>query len=123
MINANLLEKVRQELKLTEEQHERYALTLTEVDIFLEENQVHFAEDNLLAFLAHMVTLLMRLETGEKVTGMGAEVLSQLEPDTVSITRKLLKIVEEAYGEPDGAEIVLVAIHVQTALEMMQEEM
>jgi len=59
----------------------------------------------------------MRLETGEKVAGIDEEELSQLDPGAIAITRELMDIIEKSYGEADAAEMALVAIHIQTALE------
>lgn len=121
MISLNILEKIKQELHLTEEQNDRYMLVLKEIDLYLEEKHIIFAENNLLAFAAHIVTLFMRLEAGEKVADMGDEVLSQLDLKAWNITRGLMDIVEKTYGEADMAESALITIHIQTALVMMQE--
>jgi len=121
MISLNIFEKVKQELHLTKEQYDRYIPVLKKIDLYLEKNHIFFAEDNLLAFIAHTTTLFTRLETGEKVAGIDEEVLSQLDPGAIAITRELMDIIEKSYGEADMAEMALVAIHIQTALEMMQE--
>jgi len=121
MINLNIIEKVKQELHLTKEQSDRYLPVLKKIDLFLEKNRIFFAENNLLAFTAHTITLFTRLETGEKVAGIDEEVLSQLDPGAIAITRELMDIIEKSYGVADEAEMVLAAIHIQTALEMIQE--
>lgn len=118
---SELMEKVRTELDISEEAFPKYQKDIEAVLEYLKEHEVVFGEDNLLAFAAHVVTLFVRLEKGEKVEGMGDEVLSQLDPKAVEITNGMMELVGKWYCPADSTETALVAIHIHTALDMMAE--
>lgn len=84
----------------------------------MRENGVVIQGDFLPPFLNHMVMMLMRLESGEHLPDMGAEALEGMSEKALAVTDQVLDIVESFYGRPDDAERVLIAIHIQTALDL-----
>lgn len=115
------LSRVQCELAVGEAEFDRYAAVMEDVFTILDRRGIRFPEDNLLAFVNHTVTLLHRLRTGETVPEMGAEVLDQLAPAAVEITGEFIKEIETQYGSVDVSEVVLAAIHIHTAMEIMAE--
>ncbi len=88
----------------------------------LEREGVVFDENSGIGFISHAISLVKRLESGEKVKDLGEDVLSQLEEDALSISRKVLEPIEKAYGVTlDHSELALVTIHVQTAMMKMKK--
>ena len=78
---------------------------------------VDFGPHGEVGFISHAVSLVKRLETGERVKDLGEEVLAQLEEGAVALSRRVLEPLEEAYATAlDRTELALVAIHVQTAM-------
>ena len=120
MTQFEIMEQVKTELTLSEEQYSKYSNSMKYVLEYLEEKQITLVEGSMLAFLAHIVTLFIRLETGEKVQEMGSEVLNQLDERAVALTRELMGKIETEYGPADTSELILVSIHIQTALETMK---
>lgn len=116
-----VMEKAKSELNLPAEKFAQYAVETETVIRYLKGRGIVFAEANMLAFIAHFLTMLSRLETGEKVDEMSEAVLEQIDQHAVELTRKIFKPLEEKYGLADTAEIVLAAIHIQTAMEMINE--
>lgn len=122
MMYEDVIAKVEGELNLPAEQFDRYAAEVREVMEELTRKEILFEEGNAIAFIAHLITMLNRLDTGEKVQEMGEEILDQIEDQAVSITREFIETIEQRYQKVDTAEVILAAIHIQTAMEIMNEK-
>ncbi|GEM_PF-191461 len=120
-LRQRILDRVKAEMDVDEAEFERHTVMIADVFNRLDHHGIEFPEDNLLAFVNHTVTLLHRLTTGEKVPEMGPEVLDQLSPKAVEVTRELVTRIEAQYGCVDVAEMILAAIHIHTAMEIMAE--
>jgi len=122
MDKTEVLQLVKREMNINDQGFKRYEKDIQKVYTFLEEKHIEFEERNLIAFTSHVITLFIRLESGEKVNGMDEEVMSQLDEAAIKITYDLMKIIADIYGEADVVEVALVAIHIQTAMEIMQDK-
>jgi len=121
MLHKEIIEKVKGELDIPADKFAGYAADAEVLMEYLDQKNVLFKEDNELAFLAHIVTLLIRLETGERVQGMGEEILAQIDREALAITSEFMSVIEKKYTKADTAEVILAAIHIQTAMEIMEE--
>ena len=83
----------------------------------LKEKQIALGTDRELALLNHCIALLSRLRAGEHVPPMGPEILEELDDSALSITDELLEPVNRWFGQADDAERVLLALHIQSAME------
>ncbi len=95
-----------------------YEYVARKIMSFLRLNGVNIQGEYLPPFLNHIVMMLMRLERGEHLADMGSEALEGISEKALHLTDEALGIVENIYGKPDGAERVLVSIHIQTALDL-----
>lgn len=118
MIDRKVIETIEKNLNLDEDVKEEAEFYSEKVWDYLKENNVNFDESTSMVFLNHLFALFQRLKNKEALPEMGDEVLDQIDPAALKLSKDSLKIIEEAKGVTlDTAEIVLVAIHVQNALQ------
>ena len=111
------VQKVETQMELTPEMSAMVEKRVPALLEDLEREGVFFDESGDIGFISHAISLVKRLESGEKVKDLGEEVLAQLEEGAVALARRVLEPLEEAYATAlDRTELALVAIHVQTAM-------
>lgn len=88
---------------------------------YAQQQGVRFDGEHLAPFQNHIIALITRLTSGEHVAPMGEEMLEQLEPKTLAVTDGIVNLVEPRYGAVDTTERILIAIHIQTAMENCEE--
>ena len=119
--------KVIDELKSRDEwtpaDFEKYGDDLRDVLILMRDRNVFFEEGNLLAFTNHVMTLFRRLETGEKVDALDESILEEINYKAMEVAKELVSRYASKYGEADMTELVLLAIHIQTAQEQFEESL
>ena len=123
MVSREVIESIEEVLKIDEsikEEAEKYSI---EVLDYLNEHKVNFDDNMVMGFLNHTFALFQRLQTGERLPDLGDDVLSQIDPEAVKLAKDALKIIEDVKGTVlDEAEIALVAIHIQNALQQANKE-
>ena len=116
------VQKVETQMELTPEMSAVVEKRVPALLEDLEREGVFFDESGDIGFISHAISLVKRLESGEKVKDLGEDVRSQLEEDALAISRKVLAPLEAAYGVTlDNSELALVTIHVQTAMMKMKK--
>lgn len=121
MLDREILDKVKEGLSVNEAVYTQYEKTLLYIMDFIKEKNINFETGNALAFANHMMSLFMRLAVNETVEDIGEEALSQLSKESIAIAKDIVEIVKAEYGEADNAEMALIAIHIFTAMEMMNQ--
>ena len=64
-----------------------------------------------------MIALLNRLRAGERVMPMGEEVLAEVDKKALALADRVLEPINRWFGQADDSERILVALHIQSALE------
>lgn len=122
-VSREAIDSIEEALKIEDEikeETEKYSL---EVLDHLVENNVGFDEHTSVGLLNHLFALMQRLSRGESLPDLGEGILDQLDPKAVELAKDALKIIEEGKNVVlDMAETVLVAIHVQNALQSEDKE-
>lgn len=122
MTPIELVKDLEQKLELEPAFHAPVEKYIPALLADLEKHNVVFDENSVIGFASHAMSLVKRLETGEKVKDLGEEVLSQLEEEPLNISREVLLPLEKDYGVTlDHSELALVTIHVQTAMMKMEK--
>lgn len=94
--------------------NERY---VSEVLVQLKEYGVNLDESSFIGFVSHVIGLLKRLRDGEEMMDLGDDILSQIDEKSFEIAKKIATVFEKNFNtELNQSEIVLLAIHIQTAL-------
>ena len=90
---------------------------VSQVLIQLKEYGVNLDENSFIGFVSHVISLLKRLRDGEEMMDLGDDILSQINKESFDIAKKLGAIFEKDFNTTlNQSEIVLLAIHIQTAL-------
>ena len=85
---------------------------------YLTESGVVFNETTTMGLLNHLMAMFQRISKDEKIPDLGEDVLDQIDSKAVEYAKEALKSIEEDKNIVlDVAEIALVAIHVQNAIE------
>lgn len=116
-----MIKKLQDELSVPAGHRKKYEKDMERIFHLLDGCHIRFLEGNALAFASHVLSLFMRIQVGEKVPGMERAVLDQLDPSALEITGKVIGLIEQEYGAVDFSEMLLVAIHIHTAMEIMGE--
>ena len=107
----------------SEADFEKYGEDLKDALILMRDRNVYFEEGNLLAFTNHVLTLFRRLETGEKVDALDESIIEEINYKALEVAKELVARCAAKYGEADQTELVLLAIHIQTAQEQFEEKL
>lgn len=117
MTVMELVKDLEDKLDLAPEYHGKVEQHVPAIMEDLARRGVLFDENGSLGVVSHLMALVKRLETGERVKSLGDDVLDQLDEEPIETARQVLAPLEEAYGLTlDASELALVTIHVQTAL-------
>lgn len=82
----------------------------------LSKQGVIFSSNHTPSFLNHIITMLERLRTQQKLEPLDPAMFAQIDPRVLSITNQIIPLAEHWYGSADDAERLLVAIHIQAAM-------
>lgn len=94
---------------------EKFVPTLVD---YLSERSVNFSENTMIGFVTHSIALLDRIKKGEKIDDLGSEIIKQIDPKCIELSRGAFKIIENEYNiQLDESEIILGAIHIMNALQ------
>ena len=107
----------------SEADFEKYGEDLKDALILMRDRNVYFEEGNLLAFTNHVLTLFRRLETGEKVDALDESIIEEINYKALEVAKELVARCAAKYGEADQTELVLLAIHIQTAQEQFEDNL
>lgn len=117
MTVMELVKDLEEKLDLPPEYHGAVERLVPPLMEDLAQRGVTFDEHGSLGVVSHLMALVKRMETGERVKSLGDDVLDQLDEGSIEIARQVLRPLEEAYAMTlDQSELALVTIHVQTAL-------
>ena len=123
MDTQELLAKVKSQMELSAETAaagDRIAPGILEV---LHREGVEFSEHAAIGFVSHLYNLAARLLKDEHLAPMDPEVMEQIESGPLRISRLAAEVPEREFSTAlDEAELILITIHVQTALAMMQKK-
>lgn len=123
MIKREVIESIEEVLKIDDsikEEAETYSLKVLD---YLNEKGVSFDENTVVGFLNHLFAMFQRLEKDEKLPDLGDEILDQINPKAIGLAKDSLKMIEDLKQVTlDKAEIALVAIHIQNALQESEKE-
>lgn len=117
MGEVELLDKLQTELEIPVGDYGKYRQEVEKVLADVKKRNIIFDEDAKLAFAAHVISLMMRLEKNEKVADLDEDVIAEIKPSAMQTSKEILSDIEKKFGELSRSEIVLVAIHIQTTLE------
>jgi len=82
----------------------------------LQENNISFDGHYKLGFYSHMISMVKRLRSGEKVIEITEEVLAELNDYSIKAAEEVLEPLFTKYNTPvDQSEVLLVAIHIQAS--------
>lgn len=80
--------------------------------------KTHIPRDRWLAIGAHVLAFVYRMKNGEKLPSIDAELFSEIDPDMVTLSHRVLTT-EESDWQTDDTEAFLLAVHFE-AIRVMQ---
>ncbi|MBF4694733.1 PRD domain-containing protein [Fusibacter ferrireducens] len=108
---------LKQKMSLEDENIVGFKDDFEEIENYVAECNVVFTEHYALGFYSHMYSYLKRLKDGERVEGVDLSIRSDIETEIYDMTAKLLEKLAKKYNqEVDVSEVILAAIHIQTAV-------
>ncbi len=117
-----VIELLRRQLSLSDEVILEVKEEILQVERFVGERQIIFGSDYAIGFYSHMYSLISRLKKKEHLELDDLSIKDGLDETAFSIADELVGTLSKRYGlSTNVSEVCLVAIHVQTAMEMAKE--
>ncbi|QSQ07920.1 hypothetical protein H0A61_00239 [Koleobacter methoxysyntrophicus] len=114
-----ILNRLKRKLDIKDGEFEEIVNEIKRIEGILKKENLILGEQSKIGMYSHMISFIKRLRDGEKAVDVeiGKEVLSQLEERAVNLASKIVEPIFERYSKPvSRTEVLLVAIHIQTAL-------
>ena len=115
-------EFIRNKMDLSNEELSKYLDDLNEIKRFVEGNNIKFESNYKLGFYSHMVSFLERMKKRESINTVDESVKNCIEEGVLKLSEQLISSFTNKYGvELNNGEVILAAIHLQTAITMEKE--
>ncbi|KUO67520.1 MAG: hypothetical protein APF77_14420 [Clostridia bacterium BRH_c25] len=116
------LNNLKIKLNIKNEDFDEIVIEIKKIDIKLKEENIVLNEQFEIGLYSHMFSFIKRLKNNEKVMAISDEILSQLDEESIELSKSILKPLFSMYDVPiDMSEVALVAIHIQTVKENCME--
>lgn len=116
-------EFIQSRMNLSNEELSEYLDDLNEIKEFVDENGIKFESNYKLGFYSHMVSFLQRIRNKETLNNVDESVKNSIQEDVLKLSESMiLKIINKYKVKLNYAEVILAAIHLQTAISMEKEE-
>lgn len=108
---------LKQKMSLEDESLVGFKADFDEIEAYVRTCDIVFTEHYALGFYSHMYSYLKRLKDCERVEGVDLSIRGDIEPEIYDMTAKLIESLAKKYNqEVDVSEVILAAIHIQTAV-------
>jgi len=115
-------EFIQDRMNLSDEELSGYIDDLNEIKKFVDDNNIKFESNYRLGFYSHMVSFLQRIKKNEILNNVDDSVKNSIEDYVLELSEKMLSLAASKYGAKlNYAEVILAAIHLQTAISMEKE--
>ncbi|MTI46275.1 PRD domain-containing protein [Sporosalibacterium faouarense] len=112
------LNKLKKKLNIKDEDFEEIVFEINRINKKLKGENIILNEQLEIGLYSHIISFINRLRDSEKIMSISDEVLSQLDEDSIELSKTILEPLFIKYDVPiDMSEVALVAIHLQTARE------
>lgn len=116
-------EFIQSRMNLSEEELSEYLDDLNEIKGFVDESNIKFESNYKLGFYSHMVSFLQRIKNRETLNNVDESVKNSIEEHVLKLSENMISQITNKYKvELNYAEVILAAIHLQTAISMEREE-
>lgn len=115
-------EFLRNRMNLSNEELSDYFEDLIEIEKFVEENNIKFESNYKLGFYSHMVSFLERIKKRESLDNVDESIKNSIEDYVLKLSEEMIYCFVNKYNANlNYGEVILVAIHLQTAITMEKE--
>ncbi|MFZ7132564.1 MAG: PRD domain-containing protein [Eubacteriales bacterium] len=112
----DVLNELQSKFDIEDSRYQEMRCEVIKVSKILREKDIYFEGNYEIGFYSHMISLIRRLEEGEEMSYIGDDVFNQIDEDSVNIAEEVLTpLFDKHHKNVDRSEILLVAIHIQTA--------
>ena len=118
MISKEMLRSIEKNLRIDESIKQEAETGTFRVLDYLAEKKVAFNEVTSVGIVNHLIAMFQRLNSKEELPDLGKDVMEQIDPRAVELSREALCLIEkEKDVKLSESEIALVAIHIQNAMQ------
>lgn len=116
-------EFIQSRMNLSNEELSKYLDDLNEIKEFVDENGIKFESNYKLGFYSHMVSFIQRIRNKETLNNVDESIKNSIEEDVLKLSEDMISQITNKYKvKLNYAEVILAAIHLQTAILMEKEE-
>ncbi|WP_432403827.1 PRD domain-containing protein [Wukongibacter sp. M2B1] len=115
-------EFLQSRMDLTNEELKECLGDLKDIEKFINQNNIKFESNYKLGFYSHMVGFLQRIKKREHLENVDDGIKDSIDEYSLKISEQLISLITNKYDfEPNYGEVILAAIHIQTAISMEKE--
>lgn len=112
-----VLYELKDKLDMKDDEFKEAKEEIKRIDKILERENIVLNEQFKIGLYSHIISFIRRLKKGEKTIEIGNDIISQIKDYPLDIAKRIVVPIFEKYKTvPCFSEIILVAIHIQTAI-------